>query len=102
VLAALGAAGAAVSTKKQGLGATYNASFCEGGTTGDGLVTLSVCEYPDGDSARAGLATLEEVFPAKQARHVLHKDTVLSTLHLKDGADAQALETKIIATYGTL
>jgi hypothetical protein len=56
VLAAFAKIGGGVVTKKQGMGATYKASFCEGGTTGDGAVTLSICEYPDDASAKDGLA----------------------------------------------
>jgi hypothetical protein len=99
ILAAFAKAGGEVATKRQGLGATYKARFCEGGTTGDGLVTMSICEYPDGDSAKAGLHALQEIYPAKAATHVLHKGTVLTTLRLKDGPPAQALEGKLLAAY---
>jgi hypothetical protein len=102
VLAAFGKVEAAVPAKKQGLGATYKASFCEGGTTGDGSVTVSVCEYADHDAAQEGLATLEIIFPAKQAQHVLHKDTVLTTLRLQDTATAQALENRLVTAYQAL
>jgi len=99
VLAAFAAAGGEVTTKRQGLAATYKASFCEGGTTGDRLVTLSICEYPDGDAAKVGLRTLQEVYPAKNATHVLHKDTVLTTLRLQDGPPAHTLESKLLVAY---
>ncbi len=99
VLAAFATAGGGVATKRQGLGATYKAKFCEGGTTGDGLVTISICEYPDGDSAKAGLQALQEIYPVKTATHVLRKNTVLTTLKLKDGPPAQALESKLLAAY---
>lgn len=102
VLAAFAKAGSGVVLKKQGLGATYKASFCEGGTTGDGSVTVSICEYTDGPAASAGLAALQAIYPAKQARHVLHKDTVLTTLRLQDGPGAQALESKLLAAYAAL
>jgi hypothetical protein len=102
VLAAFAKAGGAVTATKQGLAATYKASFCEGGTTIDGVVTMSVCEYPDEDSAKAGLAALQAIYPAKQANHVLRKDTVLTTLRLKDGPSAQALESKLVAVYTAL
>jgi hypothetical protein len=102
ILAAFAKAGGAVTTKKQGLAATYKASFCEGGTTGDGSVTVSICEYTDGPAASAGLAALQAIYPAKQARHVLHKDTVLTTLRLQDGPGAQALESKLLAAYAAL
>jgi hypothetical protein len=99
ILAAFAKAGGVVTTKRQGLGATYKAKFCEGGTTEDGLVTISICEYADGDSAKGGLQALQEIYPAKAAIHVLHKNTVLTTLRLKDGPPAQALEGKLVATY---
>jgi len=99
ILAAFAKAGGVVPTKNQGLGSTYNAKFCEGGTTEDGLVTISICEYADADSAKAGLQALQEIFPAKAATHVLRKDTVLTTLKLKDGPAAQALESKLLAAY---
>jgi hypothetical protein len=102
VLAAFANAGGGVVTKKQGLGATYKASFCEGGTTSDGSVTISVCEYADAAAANAGLAALQAIYPAKQARHVLHKDTVLTTLRLQDGQGAQALENKLVTAYTAL
>ena len=102
VLTAFAKAGGAVATKKQGLAATYKASFCEGGTTSDGSVTVSICEYPDDDSAKTGLAALQAIYPATQANHVLHKDTVLTTLRLKDGSSAQALESKLVAAYTAL
>jgi hypothetical protein len=102
VLAAFAQAGGGVVTKRQGLAATYKASFCEGGTTSDGSVTISVCEYADAAAASAGLAALQTIYPAKQARHVLHKDTVLTTLRLQDGPGAQALESKLIAAYTAL
>jgi len=102
VLAAFAKAGGGVATKKQGLAATYKANFCEGGTTGDGSVTVSVCEYADDDSAKTGLAALQSIYPAKQANHALRKDTVLTTLRLKDGPDAQALESKLLAAYAAL
>jgi hypothetical protein len=102
VLTAFAKIGGAVANKKQGLGATYSASFCEGGTTTDGAVTMSICEYPDGDATKAGLAALETIYPAKQAKHVMHKDTVLTTLRLQDGPAAQALETKLVAAYAAL
>lgn len=99
VLVALAKVGGGVAAKKQGLAVTYKASYCEGGTTSDGAVTLGVCEYADGDSAKAGLAALEAIYPAKQARHVLHKDTVLTTLRLQDGPSARELESKLAAAY---
>src|SRR5580700_10691178 len=102
VLAAFANAGGGVVTKKQGLGATYKASFCEGGTTSDGSVTISICEYADAPAANAGLAALQAIYPAKQARHVLHKDTVLTTLRLQDGQGAQALENKLVTAYTAL
>jgi hypothetical protein len=102
VLAAFAKLGGGVAAKRQGLGATYKASFCEGGTTGDGALTMSVCEYPDDDSAKAGLATLQAIYPAKQASHVLHKDTVLTTLRLQDGPGPQGLEAKLVAAYKVL
>ncbi len=102
VLAAFSKLGGTVSTKKQGLGATYKASFCEGGTTDDGAVTMSVCEYADDDSARAGLAALQAIYPARQASHVLHKDTVLTTLRLRDDPPARSLESKLVAAYKVL
>ncbi len=102
VLAAFAKVGGGVSAKKQGLALTYKASFCEGGTTTDGAVTLSICEYADGDSATTGLAALQAIYPAKQARHVLHKNTVLTTLRLQDGAAAQALESQLVSTYMAL
>jgi hypothetical protein len=102
VLAAFAKTGGTVAAKRQGLGATYKAKFCEGGTTGDGLVTFSICEYPDGDSAKAGLQALQEIYPARGATHVLQKDTVLTTLRLKDGPPAQALEGKLQAAYKRL
>jgi hypothetical protein len=102
ILAAFAKAGGAVVTKRQGLGATYKASFCEGGTTGDGSVTVSVCEYTDEAAASAGLAALRAIYPAKQARHVLHKSTVLTTLCLQDGRAAQELEGKLLAAYMAL
>jgi hypothetical protein len=99
ILAAFAKAGGMVPTKNQGLGSTYNAKFCEGGTTEDGLVTISICEYADADSAKAGLKALQDIFPAKAATHVLRKNTVLTTLKLKDGPPAQALEAKLLAAY---
>jgi hypothetical protein len=102
VLAALAKAGGTVVTKKQGLGATYKANFCEGGTTSDGAVTLSICEYPDDASAKTGLASLQAIYPAKMSTHTLNKDTVLTTLRLQDGPPAQALENKLIAAYKAL
>jgi hypothetical protein len=99
ILAAFAKVGGVVATKNQGLGSTYKAKFCEGGTTEDGLVTISICEYADADSAKAGLQALQEIFPAKAAAHVLRKDTVLTTLKLKDGPPAQALESKLLAAY---
>lgn len=102
VLAAFAKIGGGVTAKKQGLGATYKASFCEGGTTSDGAVTVSICEYPDDASSKDGLTALQTIYPAKQAMHVLHKDTVLTTLRLQDGPAAQTLETKLIAAYKAL
>ena len=102
VLDAFEKAGGGVAAKKQGLAATYKASFCEGGTTSDGALTMSVCEYPNDDAAKAGLAALQAIYPASQARHVLHKDTVLTTLRLKDGPATQALEGKLVAAYTAL
>jgi hypothetical protein len=102
ILAAFTKVGGGITAKKQGLAATYKASFCEGATTDDGSLTIGVCEYADDDSAKAGLAAVQSIFPAKQARHVLHKDTVLTTVRLKDGAAAQALETKMIDAYNAL
>jgi hypothetical protein len=99
ILAAFAKTGGVVPTKNQGLGSTYKAKFCEGGTTEDGLVTISICEYADGDSAKVGLQALQEIFPAKAATHVMRKNTVLTTLKLKDGPPAQALETKLLAAY---
>jgi hypothetical protein len=99
VLAAFAKVGGGIAAKKQGLAATYKASFCEGGTTTDGTVTLSICEYAGDDSAKVGLAALEAIYPAKQARHVLHKETVLTTLRLQDAPAAQALESKLVAAY---
>ncbi len=99
VLVAFANAGGGVAAKKQGLAVTYKARFCEGGTTNDGAVTLSVCEYADDDSAKGGLAALQAIYPAKQSRHVLHKDTVLTTLRLLDRPAAQALESKLVAVY---
>jgi hypothetical protein len=99
VLAAFAKVGGGVAAKRQGLAATYKASFCEGGTTSDGTVTLSICEYAGDDSAKAGLAALQAIYPAKQARHVLHKETVLTTLRLQDAPAAQALENKLVAAY---
>jgi hypothetical protein len=99
LLAAFGKVGGAVTAKRQGLAATYKASFCEGGTTSDGAVTVGICEYADGDSAKAGLAAMQAIYPAKQASHLLHKDTVLTTLRLHDGPEALALESKVVATY---
>jgi hypothetical protein len=99
ILAAFAKAGGAVTAKNQGLGSTYKAKFCEGGTTEDGLVTISICEYADADSAKAGLQALQDIFPAKAATHVLRKNTVLTTLKLKDGPPAVALETKLLAAY---
>jgi hypothetical protein len=102
ILAAFAKAGGGVATKGQGLGSTYKAKFCEGGTTEDGLVTLGICEYADGDSAKAGLQALQEIYPAKAAIHVLRKNTVLTTLKLKEGPPAQALEAKLLAAYKAL
>jgi hypothetical protein len=34
--------------------------------------------------------------------HVMHKDTVLTTLRLQDGPAAHALESKLIAAYKAL
>jgi hypothetical protein len=102
ILAAFAKAGAAIPAKKQGLGATFKASFCEGGTTGEGWVTVSICEYASDDAAKAGLAALQAIYPAKQARHVLHKSTVLTTLRLQDGIAAETLESKMIETYSAL
>lgn len=102
VLAAFARAGDGVVTKRQGLGATYQASFCEGGTTGDGSITISICEYPDDGSAKAGLAAMQSTYPVKQANHALHKDTVLTTLRLQDGPAAHALESKLVAAYAAL
>jgi hypothetical protein len=99
ILAAFAKAGGVVATKNQGLGSTYKAKFCEGGTTEDGLVTISICEYADADSAKAGLQALQDIFPAKAATHVLRKNTVLTTLKLKDGPPAQALESKLLGVY---
>ncbi len=99
ILAAFAEAGGGVVAKRQGLGATYKASFCEGGTTSDGSVTISDCEYADAPAANAGLAALQAIYPAKQARHVMHKDTVLTTLRLQDGPGAQALESKLVTAY---
>jgi len=99
VLAAFAKVGGVVTTKRQGLGATYKAKFCEGGTTEDGLVTVGICEYADADAAKVGLQALQEIYPAKAATHVLRKNTVLTTLRLKDGPPAQALEAKLLAAY---
>jgi len=99
VLVAFAKVGGGIAAKRQGLAATYKASFCEGGTTSDGTVTLSICEYAGDDSAKAGLAALQAIYPAKQARHVLHKETVLTTLRLQDAPAAQALESKLVAAY---
>jgi hypothetical protein len=99
VLVAFAKAGGSVGAKRQGLAVTYKASFCEGGTTSDGTVTLGICEYADDNAAKAGLAALQAIYPAKQARHVLHKDTVLTTLRLQDGPAPQALESKLVAAY---
>jgi hypothetical protein len=102
VLAALAKVGAVMPTKRQGLGATYKASFCEGGTTSDGAITVSICEYSDEAAAKAGLEALKDIFPAKGAEHVLHKDTVLTTLRLKEGADVQTQQSKMTAAYKAL
>jgi hypothetical protein len=102
VLAAFAKTGAGIATKKQGLGATFKASFCEGGTTGEGWVTVSICEYSSEDAAKTGFAAVQAVYPAKQARHVLHKNTVLTTLRLQDGLAAEKLESKMIETYAAL
>jgi hypothetical protein len=102
ILAAFAKAGSGVVMKKQGLGATYKASFCQGGTTSDGAVTVSICEYADEAAANVGLTALQAIYPAKLARHVLHKSTVLTTLRLQDGRGAQALEGKLVATYTAL
>jgi hypothetical protein len=99
LLAAFGKVGGEVSAKRQGLGATYKASFCEGGTTSDGTVTVGVCEYADGPSAKAGLAAMQAIYPAKQASHLVHNDTILTTLRLQDGPAAQALESRLVSTY---
>jgi hypothetical protein len=99
VLGAFAKVGGGIAAKRQGLAATYKASFCEGGTTSDGTVTLSICEYAGDESATAGLAALKAIYPAKQARHVLHKETVLTTLRLQDAPAAQALESKLVAAY---
>jgi hypothetical protein len=102
VLAALTKAGGAFGAKKQGLAATYKASFCEGSTTADGAVTAGICEYADEASAKVGLDALQAIYPAKKATHTLHKATVLTTLRLQDGPAAQALEAKLIAAYKAL
>jgi hypothetical protein len=102
VLATMDKLGAGIASKRQGLGSTYKASFCEGGTASDGTLTVSVCEYPDADSARAGLEALKQVFPAKGALHTLHKNTVLTTLRLKDGAVASAHEASLVSAYRAL
>ena len=62
-------------------------------------MTLSSCEYADADSAKAGLQARQEIFPAKAATHVLRKDTVLTTLKLKDDPAAKALEGKLLPAY---
>jgi hypothetical protein len=99
ILAAFAKAGGGIGAKRQGLGETYKAKFCEGGTTGDGLVTVGICEYADADSAKLGLQAFQQIYPAKGATHVQRKETVLTTLKLKDGAPAQALESKLLAAY---
>ena len=64
---------------------------------------MSVCEYPNDDAAKAGLAALQVIYPASQARQLHpHKDTVLTTLRLKDGPATQALEGKLVAAYTAL
>jgi hypothetical protein len=80
----------------------YKASFCEGGTTSDGSVTVSICEYPDDGAAKAGLAAMRSTYPVKQASHALHKDTVLTTLRLQDGPAARTLESKLVSVYAAL
>jgi hypothetical protein len=102
ILATLAKAGAGVAAKKQGLGATFKASFCKGGTTADGWVTVSICEYDSDESAKAGLAALQAIYPRKLARHVLHKTTVLTTMRLQDGTAAEEIEAKMIDTYNAL
>jgi len=61
VLVAFAKVGGGIAAKRQGLAATYKASFCEGGTTSDGTVTLSICEggprRPAGDLSREASAS---------------------------------------------
>jgi hypothetical protein len=102
VFAAFAKVGGELGAKQQGMGATYKARFCQGGTTNDGLVSVGVCEYPDADSAKIGLQAMMDLYPVKKANHVLRKSIVLTTLKVKDGPAAQALEDKLLAAFKTL
>lgn len=81
VLDALAAADLAVVRRTQYLGATVRASYCAGGATSDGLV-ISVCEYPDADSAHAGRTFMNERFAAMTpaAKRAAQGATVLTII----------------------
>ncbi len=79
VLDALEQAQLPVSSRRQYLGGTLQASYCTGGASRDGLA-IAVCEYPDAEAAVAGKQLMDRRFAAiKQvAQRRAHHNTVLT------------------------
>jgi hypothetical protein len=90
------AAGLALGTPRQYLGATLGASYCAGGRTESGL-QVAVCEFPSADAARKGKElSLSQFEQVKNREIILNRGTML-TITLTTGHTEHTAQAKQMA-----
>jgi hypothetical protein len=100
VYAALSSAGVAMGERKQSLGATYHAAYCNGGYTQDGALAVNVCEYANDADATAGRDYALTMFPNLATRTVYaHKANTVTVIEQKTDPAAKATAKKIVTAF---
>jgi hypothetical protein len=102
ILAAFAKSGVVFDKPRRGLGATFAARYCLGGTTTDGAITLGICEYPDDVGAAKGADIARNLLHVKTRDVFTHKETMINVIRLRDDAPTRALRDKLQAVYMAL
>lgn len=92
-------AGIQLQDRRQHLGRTVGARYCEGGSTAQGLA-VSVCDFGSEEAATRGVEAIRKVFPEMKNREVLQSGGLTVTLVGSRSPPREDTEGKtLIATF---
>lgn len=102
VIEALGKAQIPLSNNKQFIGRAVLATYCFGGITA-AATSVTVCEYPSADAAKAGLEQSQTQFAALPNRTLTqNKRTVLTLMRGVDSPATKAEAAKAVEVFSKL